>query len=326
MFNLINRYRKAIELKPNFPDAYCDTALAYKTNGFPQKAIEYYKMAIQLQPSHLNSLHNLALLYEELDKYEDCMKTYDTILKYNESDKCDVHINMANIYYKKLGNLRKAHFHYGQAVELDGTYLDVHLSMGNLLRELNNNEVALECFNKAIALDDDCVIAYTNIGSIHKDSENYIEAIQAYKIALKIQPDFSDAYCNLVQCLQYICDWSDYDDHITKLKDIVSSQFDDNVVPSLLPHHSLLYPFPLETLKKIAVMHAEQCIEKSPLWRKHQPYIYQTSLSSKGCIRIGYVTSDFEDHSSSQLMQLIPYWRSRNEIEIFCYSLTTNDR
>lgn len=95
-----------------------------------------------------------------------------------------------------------------------------------------------------------------------QDSGNIPEAIQSYRTALKLKPDFPDAYCNLAHCLQIVCDWTDYDARMKKLVSIVAEQLEKNRLPSVHPHHSMLYPLTHEYRKAIAARHANLCIEK----------------------------------------------------------------
>lgn len=95
-----------------------------------------------------------------------------------------------------------------------------------------------------------------------QDSGNIPEAIQSYRTALKLKPDFPDAYCNLAHCLQIVCDWTDYDARMKKLVSIVAEQLDKNRLPSVHPHHSMLYPLSHEFRRAIAARHANLCLEK----------------------------------------------------------------
>ena len=43
----IDTYRRAIELQPNFPDAYCNLANALKEKGLVQESEECYNTALR---------------------------------------------------------------------------------------------------------------------------------------------------------------------------------------------------------------------------------------------------------------------------------------
>lgn len=59
----IDTYRRAIELQPNFPDAYCNLANALKEKGQVVEAEDCYNTALRLCPSHADSLNNLVFMY-----------------------------------------------------------------------------------------------------------------------------------------------------------------------------------------------------------------------------------------------------------------------
>ena len=57
----ISFYLKAIELKPDYAEAYYNLGLAYKNQGNLTKAIESYKKAIEVDPDHADAYINLGI-------------------------------------------------------------------------------------------------------------------------------------------------------------------------------------------------------------------------------------------------------------------------
>lgn len=181
---------------------------------------------------------------------------------------------------------------------------------------------ALQCYTRAIQINPAFADAHSNLASIHKDSGNIPEAIQSYRTALKLKPDFPDAYCNLAHCLQIVCDWTDYDSRMKKLVNIVADQLEKNRLPSVHPHHSMLYPLSHEFRKAIAARHANLCLEKINVLHK---FPYKFIPECKGRLRIGYVSSDFGNHPTSHLMQSVPGMHDKIQVEVFCYALSQDD-
>lgn len=68
----IDTYRRAIELQPNFPDAYCNLANALKEKGQVVEAEECYNTALRLCPTHADSLNNLVWNYAILSLTINC--------------------------------------------------------------------------------------------------------------------------------------------------------------------------------------------------------------------------------------------------------------
>ena len=77
----IDTYRRAIELQPNFPDAYCNLANALKEKGQVKDAEDCYNTALALCPSHADSLNNLANIKREQALTEEAVKLYQRALE-----------------------------------------------------------------------------------------------------------------------------------------------------------------------------------------------------------------------------------------------------
>uniref|UniRef100_A0A182PJX4 protein O-GlcNAc transferase n=1 Tax=Anopheles epiroticus TaxID=199890 RepID=A0A182PJX4_9DIPT len=316
----IDTYRRAIDLQPNFPDAYCNLANALKEKGQVKEAEECYNIALRLCPNHADSLNNLANIKREQGYIEEATRLYLKALEVFP-EFAAAHSNLASVLQQQ-GKLNEALLHYKEAIRIQPTFADAYSNMGNTLKEMQDVAGALQCYTRAIQINPAFADAHSNLASIHKDSGNIPEAIQSYRTALKLKPDFPDAYCNLAHCLQIVCDWTDYEARMKKLVAIVADQLDKNRLPSVHPHHSMLYPLSHEFRKTIAARHANLCLEKINVLHK-PPYKFGRELT--GRLRIGYVSSDFGNHPTSHLMQSIPGLHDRNRVEIFCYALSPDD-
>lgn len=171
------------------------------------------------------------------------------------------HSNLASVLQQQ-GKLAEALLHYREAIRISPTFADAYSNMGNTLKEMGDVQGALQCYSRAIQINPAFADAHSNLASIHKDSGNIPEAIASYRTALKLKPEFPDAYCNLAHCLQIVCDWTDYEGRMKRLVAIVAEQLEKNRLPSVHPHHSMLYPLSHEFRKAIAARHANLCLEK----------------------------------------------------------------
>ncbi|XP_077984961.1 UDP-N-acetylglucosamine--peptide N-acetylglucosaminyltransferase 110 kDa subunit-like [Glandiceps talaboti] len=319
----IDTYRRAIELQPHFPDAYCNLANALKEQGKVAEAEECYNTALALCPTHADSLNNLANIKREQGNTEEAVKLYCKALEVFP-EFAAAHSNLASVLQQQ-GKLQEALLHYKEAIRISPTFADAYSNMGNTLKEMQDIQGALQCYTRAIQINPAFADAHSNLASIHKDSGNIPEAISSYKTALKLKPEFPDAYCNLAHCLQIVCDWTDYEARMKKLVSIVADQLDKNRLPSVHPHHSMLYPLSHAFRKAIAARHGNLCLEKINVLHK-PPYPHPKDLSSsRGRIRIGYISSDFGNHPTSHLMQSIPDMHNRDNVEVFCYALSADD-
>lgn len=286
-----------------------------------QDAEDCYNTALRLCPTHADSLNNLANIKREQGYIEEATRLYLKALEVFP-EFAAAHSNLASVLQQQ-GKLTEALLHYKEAIRIQPSFADAYSNMGNTLKEMQDVTGALQCYTRAIQINPAFADAHSNLASIHKDSGNIQDAIQSYRTALKLKPDFPDAYCNLAHCLQIVCDWTDYDNRMKKLVAIVADQLEKNRLPSVHPHHSMLYPLSHDFRKAIAARHANLCLEKIQILHK-PPYKFLREMSAPR-LRIGYVSSDFGNHPTSHLMQSVPGMHDRGRFEIFCYALSPDD-
>ncbi|CEF64055.1 O-glycosyltransferase [Strongyloides ratti] len=321
----IETYRRAIDLQPCYPDAYCNLANALKEKGFVEDAELAYNKALQLCPTHYDSKNNLANIKREQGKIEEAIALYRDALITCPTFAA-AHSNLASILQQQ-GKHQEAICHFREAIKNSPLFPDAYSNMGNALKEMGDIASAVQCYTKAISIDSGFADAHSNLASIYKDTGNYPEAIKSYRTAMRLKGNqFPDAFCNLVHCLQIICDWDDYEFRMKQLVAIVADQLNKKRLPSVHPHHSMLYPLSHEQRKQIAERHAHLCWEKVQVYHR-APYTYpsRNCLKHGGRLKIGYVSSDFGNHPTSHLMQSVPGLHDRNKVEIFCFALSPND-
>lgn len=319
----IETFRRAISLQPNSPEFLCNYANSLKSADRIDEAEECYETALKLCPTHVDSLNNLANIKRERGFIEEAKSLYLKAIQIQPQFAAGWS-NLASVLQHQ-GKLTEAIQHYREAIKISPQFADAIANCGNALRELNDVQGALQCYMRAIEINPSHADAHSNLASIQKDSGNITEAIHHYNEALRLKPDHHDAFANLTHSLTIICNWSDYDERMRKLIAIVGEQLQKNRLPSVHPHHSMLYPLSHEHRKALASKHALFCLEKVSVLHK-PPYDFSHLKREKPKrLRIGYVSSDFGNHPTSHLMQSVPGMHNRNKVEIFCYALSPND-
>ena len=234
------------------------------------------------------------------------------------------HSNLGSVF-KEQGKLEQAISHYLEAIKIDPSFADAYSNLGNAYKEAGQLDEAISCYNTAINLEPNYAEAYANLAAAYKDTGRLIEAIQLYRKAIDLKPDFGEAMANLTHSLAVICDWRNRkDEHDKLIVKLLNSQLAaKNALPSIQPFHSLLYPLSLTEMLTIARRYAQRAKQSIALSDIHFKYRPRPKAMR---IRIGYVSSDFNNHPVSHLLQsLFGYYHNRERFEIFCYSLTKSD-
>ena len=110
-------FEKAIELNPNFSEAFNNLGNVKKSLNEPDKAIECFKMAIKLKDNNIEALFNLASIYQENNKFEDLIKIYKKILHFDKNHIKTLY-NLGSAYLF-LGNISEGKNYFEKVLKLD---------------------------------------------------------------------------------------------------------------------------------------------------------------------------------------------------------------
>jgi len=113
----IEEFKTAIELMPNYGDAYHNLANVYRQIGDSEEAIANYQKALSLNPNLWQSHQNLAARYFESGEFELALQELEAAIKINPQNPA-LFINLG-ILYLQLDEKEKAKEALQQALQLD---------------------------------------------------------------------------------------------------------------------------------------------------------------------------------------------------------------
>ena len=187
----LESYKKALEIKPDYAEAYFNMGVVLKENGDSEAAIDSYKKALTIKPDYAEA--------------------------YN---------NMGNIF-KDNNNPEAAIDSYKKALTIKPNYAEAYNNMGNALKDSNDPEAAIDSYKKALTIKPNYAVAYHNMGIAQNDKGDLEAAIDSYKKALKISPNYSGVYKNIGNILKRVI----FTKPNSGLQEIISSIIDQkNIV------------------------------------------------------------------------------------------------
>ena len=78
-------YKKGITIDPDFAEIYNNLGLLYANNNLgADKAESYYKKSLSLNSKNPETHNNLGSLYKSLDKYEEAISCYNKAININK--------------------------------------------------------------------------------------------------------------------------------------------------------------------------------------------------------------------------------------------------
>lgn len=103
-------FKRAIELNPDFSEAYYNLGIAYEKLGKHEDSVEALKKSIQLVPDNANAHYAMGYAYLQLKRYQDAIDAFQRSLSL-KPDNPFAHSKLGSAYLA-MGNKDKAREHY----------------------------------------------------------------------------------------------------------------------------------------------------------------------------------------------------------------------
>jgi len=148
-------YKTAIEVDPDYYDAYVEVGLLYAAQK-NELAKEYYNSAIAIRPRSIEVWYNKAMYLQETgfrkkDKYAEAFACYDTILKI-DGNFVAADFNKGFIWLEYLQNYDSAAYYFTRAVNTYPQYFQAYFNRGLCNESLNKKKEAESDYRQALAL------------------------------------------------------------------------------------------------------------------------------------------------------------------------------
>ena len=162
--------RAAMELIPNHPYPYFHLGNIHMKKGELEQAAKAYRRAVQLAPGHTDSHFNLGVVYGKLRHPDDAGQEYRTVIRLS-SDHFAAHNNLGLIYARK-GELDSAIEHFLAAIRIKGDYARAHKNLARVYEVKGDPTKAAQHRRAAIRIDPGDADIQSKVQKNGKDEES----------------------------------------------------------------------------------------------------------------------------------------------------------
>ncbi len=303
----VDLIRKSLEIDSLNAAAYCNLGDALRARGSSEEALASYERARNLAADFLEPHLKRAAVLRGLGRFEEALKSYHHVLAINPADVATL-VNRG-ITLKSLRRFDEAIASYDQAIKLKPNFAEAFYNRGNALGELERFNEAVASYDLAIAIKADYSQAIYARATALEALNDYEQAALGYERALALNRDHEFVVGALAYSKQQICDWRRYD------------EFKETIAARLLNRQRVSLPWPVLSLldsPRLQRLTADIWVERERLQGDTASPQYQSS--PKGKIRLGYYSSDFHDHATSQLMVGLFEAHNRDAFELYAFS------
>lgn len=162
-------YKTAIEVDPDYYDAYIEVGLLYAAKK-NELAKEYYSSAIGIRPRSIEAWYNKAMFLQETgtkkrERYKEAFACYDSILKIDPKFVA-AHFNKGFVFLEYLQQYDSAATHFTQAVSIFPGYYQAYYNRGLCNESLNKPKEAESDYRQALTIKPDYTEAAIALGRL----------------------------------------------------------------------------------------------------------------------------------------------------------------
>ena len=305
-------FDKAIEVEPNFAEAWCAKGSILNELKRYEEALTYFDKAIELDPNNAEAFNNKGFALNELNRYEDALKYFDKAIELDP--------NNAEAWCNKGASLmhqnqtKEALINFNRAIEIEPGFDKAWSNKGAALIEIGKTNEALDCLENAISLKPQNVHALNNKGICLNKLKRYEDSISTLMQVFELNPDYEFLLGNLLESKLQICQWDSY------------LQDRDSILSNVKSGSKVILPFPLLTISALEDINHQG----AKIWANLKyPENFELGPVAKGKnnskIRLGYFSPDFLNHPVAALTVELFELHNREKFEVFGFSLRPSD-
>ena len=150
----VGEFRKAIQLDPNFAEAYkgLGDLLRLSPRRLYDQAIEAYSKAIDLQPDFAEAYVGRGDAWQAKGNNDNAIAEYKKTIDL-DPENARVRVSLGRIYYNEKGQYHEAVSEYTRAIQLEPTLLEAHLALGEVYEEKGLYHDAIARYSKVLEIE-----------------------------------------------------------------------------------------------------------------------------------------------------------------------------
>ena len=297
------------------PEALFHRGNERRERGDYRGAIADYERALAQAPGHAALLNNLGLALEAVGDDARAESCYREVLD-REPKHADAMLNLASVLSRSSRFAEAAALHANAATVRRDLGPAVWTQRALAQERLHDFAGAEESLAEAARLAPDDVRIQLNLATLLIRQRRHVEAEGPLQRALELDPGHAQALSMLAYVRQQRCAWEGLGELHERIRVILDR--DDTLEGAFNPFPLLSMPLTLRQLQTAARTWARGFAAATTPAPPPSP-------APSGRLRVGFVSSDFRPHATTNL--LLEFWEQidRSRLETFAYAIAAPD-
>lgn len=308
----IRAFSEAARLGPNLAEAHCGLGAAHLNKGQREQVIAACQRAIQIKPNYAEAYNILAGALQARGRLDLAISAYANAIKHAPNF-APAYLNLGFALREK-GKLAESIAHLRRAIQLHPGDAETHNQLGISLAFACELDQSIASFQTAIQLRPAFIEAMNHLGMALRRAQRLDEATTIFSKAIELSPTAAPCYVNLGNVFK---DRGDIPSALEFFRGALAADATFELAQSNICYtiHFDLASTPRAILAEHRTW-AKRFAEPSA--KLIQPH--ETEQSSKGRLKIGYVSPDFRMHGIGRFLLPLLENHDKSKFEIHCYS------
>lgn len=301
--------QKAAALPSCSPEALFYLGRVQLQQGRAREAIASFGRSLKLAGPFFEGLHELGVAHGALSQHDQALDAFGRAERLNPRSP-ELQSNLAGTL-AALHRFGAAVQHYERALVLDPGRVSDWSDRGAALTEIGRGAEALESYRRALSLAPQDVPAWMNQAITLTLLKRPAEALACYDRVEQLAPQWDYLAGHRLHAAMAVCRWDDWAQQVGQAVARVDAGEKAATPFTLMP-----VPAGPPTLLRSARVYAQdQCPPQPAAERAVEPRDPARRL------RVGYFSSDFRNHPTSQLLARVFECHDRSRFETFGFAL-----
>ena len=199
------KFRKAVELQPDFSEALNDLGVILDRLGRHEEALESFRRAARCDPKNVEAGYNYAVSLLNRGAYKEAQSEFERVIHLSPR-MSKAHDQLGRVY-ARMGDAHSARIQFEQAISMDPQNADARYSLAQLLRKAGDTSGAagqlseFERLKQEQSRRDDANRSF-RAGTLMAEHQDWANAIQQLRRAVQLNPELTVARFNLAGALR----------------------------------------------------------------------------------------------------------------------------